>query len=122
MEKDEIEKIIKETALAVSQSTKRENSGLVGDMQKKLDSIYTKREQDLMFNSIHEKLDEVLKGIETNGKTTISLQLWRSWMAGGMGIIVLLVFPLLIYIFSSKVNDVEAKIKTIQDEKTITRK
>lgn len=74
-----------------------------------MDEDYSKREIDIMFKEIKETLSRIeSQTTKTNG-SVISLRLWRSWMAGGMGIIVLFVIPLLAYLFIVETKSVQAQ-------------
>ena len=86
------------------QSGKKETSDLVGDI----------KDEILTLKIYHTEVIERLVRIEIQTKITngsvMSLKLWRSLMIGGMGIITLIVFPLLIYIFYENTIRVQAQI------------
>ena len=91
------------------QSGKKETSDLVGDI----------KDEILTLKIYHTEVIERLVRIEIQTKITngsvMSLKLWRSLMIGGMGIITLIVFPLLIYIFYENTIRVQAQIDKSMD-------
>lgn len=48
---------------------------------------YTKREINLMLVPLHDKLDAVLKQVATTNGRVKSLELWRSFLAGGFAVL-----------------------------------
>ena len=91
------------------QSGKKETSDLVGDI----------KDEILTLKIYHTEVIERLVRIEIQTKITngsvMSLKLWRSLMIGGMGMITLIVFPLLIYIFYENTIRVQAQIDKSMD-------
>ena len=65
-----------------------------------MEENYTKRELDDHFGVVNCKLDTISEQVKnTNGRVK-RLELWRSFLAGGLVIITSIVLPLLIYIYT----------------------
>lgn len=90
------------------QATKQENSGLLGEIRTNVTVLETQ------YKNIMVTLGEIkTQTTKTNGSVT-SLRLWRSLIVGGLTIIVLLVLPLITYIFNTKIQHVEARFNQLQ--------
>lgn len=108
MEKHEIRDLIKETVFLATQSTKQENSNLVGDIKTQI-ALLQSHYKDIKIDLTEIKVQTT----KING-SVINLKMWRSWMAGGMAIIVLLVLPLISYIFYEHIQKTNTEIETIK--------
>lgn len=108
MEKHELQDLIRETVLMAVQSTKQENSGLVGDIKTHVALLQHQ------YKDIKSDLFEIkTQTIKTNG-SVMSLKLWRSWVVGGLAILSFLVIPLLGYIFMNNSERVEARLDKLE--------
>lgn len=62
------------------------------------DVPYSKREIDNLHKSLHDKLDEIFHEVKrTNGRLS-KLEVWRSFISGGLAILMALVVPTIIWI------------------------
>ncbi len=85
------------------------------------DRHYSKRELDLQFATIGEKLDSFEKKFDgrldtidqkvskTNGSVA-SLKGWRFWTTGAMAVVIFAVIPLVIYIFNLQTQFLQQQI------------
>lgn len=105
-----IENIIRDTALAVQQSAKVENSGLVSDLKTQ---ILLMKEH---HKAVDEKLDLLLtKASATNG-SVMSLKLWRSYLTGAVGILTIIVIPMIVYVFNTSLDTVDKNISYVKED------
>lgn len=131
------EPIIKETALAVQQSTKSENSGLISDIKKEVVGLRDHLvQQDLSINTLENHYNEtkdILARIEgstndslnrieaqttkTNGRVGL-LEIWKAnrngWVAGG-GALIFVVMGLLTYIFNNALVNINNNISRVEN-------
>jgi low affinity Fe/Cu permease len=78
---------------------------------------YSKREQDMFYQSIHEKLDEIIAQTrETNGAVA-NLKQWKAYITGAVSIIVLIGLPLLGYLALQVVDTRTALTAHVQASK-----
>lgn len=65
---------------------------------------YNESNLETLFNGIHEKLDKIFKQTEkTNGRIS-SLERWRSYITGGLAVIIMLLVPIVISLATKYVN------------------
>lgn len=96
------------------------------DVLKKLDEIYELQEKTMQQKSaqhsdtmreiavIKEKLSKVeVQTTKTNGRVN-SLENWRELLIGGGAIMVLIVLPLISYIFITEIKTVQREINLLQ--------
>ncbi len=58
---------------------------------------YTNREIDTFENRVEKGLGEIIKQARLTNNRVRSLELWRSYMLGGMSALTLIVIPLVIW-------------------------
>lgn len=106
-----VRNIIKETALAVQQSTKQEHSGLIGDLH---DNITVLKENHEMVLQTLERIEA--QTIRTNGRVS-SLEKWQANSKGmltGFGIAATLIISLVVYAFNLEINSLAVQEKNTQ--------
>lgn len=70
-------------------------------IEDKIDS-HTEKE-NLVWENMAKELKEIKEQtIQTNG-SVLSLRLWRSWLTGGLLVIGFLVIPLVVYVFTTQI-------------------
>lgn len=95
---------IKEIVYMAVQATKSENSGLIADIRKSIAILET---HHLEVKDTLERIEEQTK--KTNGRVS-RLENWRSYITGGLAVVGI-VIALVIYIFNSSMQTVQAELK-----------
>ena len=76
---------------------------------------YTTRELDHYFKDFAATLDRIeIQANKTNGRVN-KLEKWQSAIMGGMGVIIVIVFPLLVYVWNSSTVKAEQLTKILKD-------
>ena len=57
---------------------------------------YNESNLETLFNGIHEKLDKIFAQTERINGRVSSLERWRSYLTGGLAVIIMLLVPIVI--------------------------
>ena len=75
--------------------------------------LLIERNQDIYLEAhkfLLEKVESILEQTKKTNGSVMNLKLWRSWMTGVGAILIMIVIPLIVYIFNNSIGKVEAKI------------
>lgn len=78
---------------------------------------YSNREIDRMMNEINNRFDTQDKTLEkilvqtykTNGRVT-RLEGWKNWGAGAIAILVIIVIPLIVFVFQTSIHQLQTEV------------
>ena len=98
MDDQKINQIIKDTALAVQQATKSENSGLIGDLRRNVAVLQENHKEVVIWLQRIEA-----QTVKTNGSVR-SLQAWRGYIMGGLAVITVVILPLIFLVIKNVIS------------------